>query len=302
MKTAILLSTYNGSLYINEFLESLLCQSNIDFDLFVRDDFSQDNTLDIIKSYTEKINIIIIESTGRVGAAESFLTLLNLVPDEYEFYMFADQDDYWMSDKIQHAVTFLSKYKDISALYSARLEIVNSELAHLGYSRLPRLLGFRNAVVECVATGCATAFNMPAKKILTRCRPNDFFMHDWWTYLVVSAFGDVVYDERPAIKYRQHSENVVGAAHGIFGLYFNRLKRLFCGKNNGIFFISAQANELLKCYGDMLDSSKADFLKLIVEGKKSFLKRIRLVFSCGFRRQSLADDILLRFMILLNMY
>lgn len=302
MKTAILLSTYNGSLYIREFLDSLTCQSYSDFDLFVRDDFSQDSTLDIVKSYIGRINIVIINSVERIGAAESFMTLLRLVPDDYELYMFADQDDYWMSEKIQQAVEFLRKYKEIPALYCVRLEIVDSELEHLGYSPLLRVFGFRNALVECVATGCSTAINRPAKKLLMRCRPKNFFMHDWWIYLVVSAFGNVVYDERFAIKYRQHGENVVGAAHGKVGLFFNRVKRVIRCKKDGIFFMSAQANELLRCYGDMLDSYKVDFLALIVEGKKSFLKRIRLVFSCGFRRQSIADDILLRFMILLNMY
>ncbi|MDR9769430.1 hypothetical protein [Acetomicrobium sp.] len=35
-------------------------------------------------------------------------------------------------------------------------------------------------------------------------------MHDWWIYLVISAFGKVIYDPVPKILYRQHSSNVIG--------------------------------------------------------------------------------------------
>ena len=35
--------------------------------------------------------------------------------------------------------------------------------------------------------------------------------HDWWTYLAVAACaGEVLYDPQPAVKYRQHGENIIG--------------------------------------------------------------------------------------------
>lgn len=301
-KAAVLLSTYCGSAHIAEMLESLYHQKFDDFVLYVRDDASSDDTIAHLRSYDEKLKIVLLESTSRIGAAHSFMSLLRSVPDTFDYYFFADQDDYWMFDKIERAVSILDRYPGIPALYCARQELVDSSLSHLAYSRIPNILGFQNALVECVCTGCATAFNLPAKKLLTSCSPENFYMHDWWTYLVVSAFGQVVYDEQTVIKYRQHGANVVGAAHGKLRLIFNRLNRFVCGRKDGIFFMSVQAKELLNCYGDTLDSSKIDLLKLIVEGKKSFLKRIRLVFSRSFRRQSLTDDIMLRCMILLNMY
>ena len=48
---AILLSTYNGDKYLREQLDSLFHQTHDYFNLYVRDDGSTDNTINIIKEY-----------------------------------------------------------------------------------------------------------------------------------------------------------------------------------------------------------------------------------------------------------
>ena len=56
MKINVLLSTYNGELYIAEQLDSLLRQTVIDnMKIVIRDDGSTDNTLKIIEKYKKKI-------------------------------------------------------------------------------------------------------------------------------------------------------------------------------------------------------------------------------------------------------
>ena len=47
---AILMATYNGENYLREQIDSILCQTNQDWTLYVQDDGSKDATLDIIKS------------------------------------------------------------------------------------------------------------------------------------------------------------------------------------------------------------------------------------------------------------
>ncbi len=103
-KVAILLATYNGSDYIREFLESLLAQTYADFKLIVRDDGSTDDTLEIIRSYSSGIKLDFIETNVRLGPAKSFFELLTQATDDFDFYFFADQDDYWHKSKIESAV------------------------------------------------------------------------------------------------------------------------------------------------------------------------------------------------------
>ena len=66
---AILLGVYNGALYIEEQIDSILAQTYIDWTLFVRDDASTDNTGYILKKYVERYdNIFEIRDTdGNLG-------------------------------------------------------------------------------------------------------------------------------------------------------------------------------------------------------------------------------------------
>ena len=50
----VLLSTYNGEKYLSEQLESLSRQDKVNLSVFIRDDGSSDNTINIIKDYIEK--------------------------------------------------------------------------------------------------------------------------------------------------------------------------------------------------------------------------------------------------------
>ena len=84
--------------------------------------------------------------------------------------------------------------------------------------------------------------NRAALELVTRRKvySNEILIHDWWLYQVISAFGTVVYDTTPTIKYRQHGGNVIGSSSGA-RLWIDRIKRQL-GLNGK--FIRRQAKEL----------------------------------------------------------
>ena len=53
-KVAVLLSTYNGSKYIKEQIDSILSQEGVNIDIYIRDDGSTDETVNIIYEYKSK--------------------------------------------------------------------------------------------------------------------------------------------------------------------------------------------------------------------------------------------------------
>ena len=79
---AILMSTYNGSTYLREQIESLFHQTEGNWKLFVRDDGSKDTTLDILNEYEykypEKVKVV-RDVPYNLGAGESFMYLLAVV-------------------------------------------------------------------------------------------------------------------------------------------------------------------------------------------------------------------------------
>lgn len=110
----VLLSAYNGANFIGQQLDSLLLQTSKNFVVHVRDDGSTDETGDIVDLYALKnpgVVFHVLDDLGNLGAANSFLALLNHVK-EPAYVMFCDQDDVWFPDKIEK---FLSRIREVES-------------------------------------------------------------------------------------------------------------------------------------------------------------------------------------------
>jgi hypothetical protein len=74
--------------------------------------------------------------------------------------------------------------------------------------------GFRNALIENIATGNSILLNPPAARLARGAaqRTGSVFAHDWWLYLLITgAGGNVAFDPgAPSLLYRQHEGNVIG--------------------------------------------------------------------------------------------
>ena len=117
----ILLATYNGERFLKEQIESLYEQTYTQWDIYVHDDGSSDNTIQILEEYEkEKDNFHILRYPSMGGSANNFFSLLKRVKAQY--YFFADQDDIWDTDKLKTAVGFLEKRNpEIPLLYYSNL-------------------------------------------------------------------------------------------------------------------------------------------------------------------------------------
>lgn len=222
MKIAILLSTYNGEKFIESQLISLINQKNKDWHLYIRDDGSYDGTVEIIKSYSTKYPELISfvrDSLGNLGSAASFMTLLNIV--EADYYMFSDQDDFWLDHKIQISLDKLIELEFVNSgkpcLVFTDLTLVNDNLDLLHWSMWKYLKinpdnakEFYKTVCKSSVSGCTIIMNDLLKnKVLPY--PKVALMHDWWVSLIASHYGIVDYISEPTILYRQHANNVLGA-------------------------------------------------------------------------------------------
>ncbi|MFV0148639.1 glycosyltransferase family 2 protein [Empedobacter falsenii] len=215
----ILLATYNSSKYLIEQLDSIINQTYTNWKLYIRDDGSTDNTIDIINDYLKLDSRIIFyqDSHKGLGAAMSFMTLLENI--DSEFYMFCDHDDYWLPTKIEKSFNLISKEDNsFPIVVHTDLYVVNKELEIMSTSYWktvglkPNLICNKELiqVFNCV-TGCTMLFNNNAKKCSLPYNSNAP-MHDWWIAMqVLLNEGKVLQVEEPLIKYRQHGNNAVGA-------------------------------------------------------------------------------------------
>ena len=302
-KVAVLLSTYNGAKYIEEFLTSLRLQEFENITLIIRDDGSSDSTLQLIDKNKGNFKLNVLPSDKNLGSARSFLLLLNETGGDFDYYSFADLDDVWLPGKISRAVDKLEAMSpEVPALYCSGIEFVDKDLTHLKWYSVPRKVGFGNALVENVATGCTIVINNAARKLIVSKLPENCLMHDWWFYLVVSCFGHIYWDDYSGIMYRQHDNNSVGAATSFWNDIGRRLRRFMKGDRSGVFSLCAQAATFYSLFGADLSEERKDIIERIIRGKASLFHRIQLFFSKRIWRQRPVDDLIMRIVLLINRY
>lgn len=219
----ILLSTYNGEKYIKYQIESILNQSCTNFSIIIRDDGSNDKTIEILEYYElmhkDKIKIV-RDNLGNLGPGRSFMELLNHSKGEY--IMFCDQDDIWLPNKIE--LTF-KKMKELEMIYGKEtpilvftdLKVVEDSLNIISHSfwnyqkidpnlskKWKMLLAFN------VVTGCTLMINRRAKDVVLPYKLPEM-IHDHWVGVNISKHGVIDYIPIPTVLYRQHRDNVIGA-------------------------------------------------------------------------------------------
>lgn len=96
-KVTVVIPNYNYGDYLSEALDSVLNQTFQDFEIIVIDNYSTDNTLDVIKSkHTEKIRVIQFQNNGSIGAARN----RGVAEAKGGFVAFLDSDDLWHPSKL----------------------------------------------------------------------------------------------------------------------------------------------------------------------------------------------------------
>lgn len=290
MNVVVLLSTYNGSLFLREQLDSLFSQTHMPSAVIVRDDGSVDNTLDILNKY----NVRLLSGNENKGPKNSFSLLLKeAVLDEHaNYFMFCDQDDVWYSDKIEKTLSKMlcmeRKFGDVPILVHTDLEVVDEHANTLAESMwkfeyiLPKKNSLNRLLMQNTITGCTVMMN---RNLLGKCVdiPGGAVMHDWWVGLVASYFGEIGYLSETTIKYRQHSGNSIGAKGfkaGVAYRFPKLLKKIFIRDDRYISSLKVnirQAYSFLVMYENEIDyNSRRMLLDFSELEKKTFFER-RLV-------------------------
>lgn len=256
---AIIMAVYNGETYLAEQIDSLLRNTEQDFVLHIFDDCSTDRSPEIIAEYTKRHpqTVFYHRNEENRGVIRNFLEGCQLVKADY--YMFCDQDDVWLPEKIARSLERMQEaqealpdkplivFGDARVVDEALQEIHPSFQRQSGYCT--DKLDLAHILMENKLNGCSMLFNQTLKEMLT-ATPEHLRMHDWWLALIASAFGQILYIDEPLLLYRQHTGNVVGGSS--MGSYIkNRLAHLSAARQ-ALYDTCAQAQSFLDCYGNRL--------------------------------------------------
>lgn len=112
-KVTVLMTIYNGEIYLKECMDSVLNQTFKDFEFLIVDDCSTDGSKAIIKSYKDN-RIRLIENEKNLSQVRSLNIGLDEAAGEYIARM--DQDDIMERHRLKKQVDFLNRRPDISVV------------------------------------------------------------------------------------------------------------------------------------------------------------------------------------------
>jgi glycosyltransferase involved in cell wall biosynthesis len=299
---SVVLCTYNGALYLQQMLDSLAAQTLPVRRLVLRDDGSSDDSLAIVARWADRRGLELrrLDAHGtRLGPAHAFLTAL-IESGPADVHLLADQDDVWLPDKVERAVRALAADDNEPALYASSLQVVNHTLSPLWTTPTPRCLSFASAACESVLTGCTMALNEPLRALVADGGIHDeMLMHDWWLYLVSSAFGRIEFDPQPSVLYRQHGDNAIGAERAGLTLALLRLRRFAAGEPR---VRQRQLLAFCRAYGDRLPASARELAAVMERSQQGSWQRLAAAVRAGITRQRWHDAVATRVAILTNRF
>ena len=297
-KVKVLLSAYNGERYIEEQVDSILQQKYQNIEVYIRDDGSKDNTLQVLKKYEGEGRVHVIAGDN-VGFIRSFFLLVEACGDA-DFFAFADQDDVWLPEKITRAVTLLeTEDSKQPLLYFSNYDYYDGEMHFKEHGKKPSLApSFHNAVVDCMTLGFNSVFNKKARDMMAEHIPQYSCGHDWWTYMVCSGMGKVLYDDCVTVKYRRHESNVSGGGMDFLKFQIWRFKKFFV--NDYFSNIRKQLREYYGLYADKLKEEDRRLLYLFSREGYHFGTALKKVFYPKRFRCGILDELFVRFIFLIG--
>lgn len=299
----ILMATYNGELYIKDQIESILKQTYKEWKLYIRDDGSYDNTINIINKYIEEYPdkiVLIKDNYKNLGCKNNFIELLNYSKNNYS--MFCDQDDVWLEDKIERTIKLMKKLEsDYGAgepiLVHTDLKVVDSSLNIVSSSFWkcininPHNNNLNRLFIENTVTGCTMMIN---KNLANLCNsiPKECLMHDWWLAIMASCFGKIGILEEQTILYRQHSNNQVGVRKKSI---ISRLKEKIHNPKSLLSKLNLEIEQVKAFYNIyniyMSNDVKLKFENFISLKQNGYLKRKKIMIKEKFYRNSFIKTI-----------
>ena len=201
---SVVMCTWNGEKFVEQQIRSILDQSYSPIELLISDDASTDNTPSILQKFQSDERVTIIHQPVNIGLSKNYNLVLGKVKGE--FIACSDQDDIWLSQKIE------SLYRDIG---NELLIYSNSLLVHEnGYSmgrttadirRMYTGSDSRGYVMHSVVWGHAM---MIRKELLQEALPIPEGIHhdDWLAFRALSLKG-IKYHDEVLTHYRQHASS-----------------------------------------------------------------------------------------------
>lgn len=217
----VVLCTYNGAVFLDEFLVSLANQIRLPDRLLVLDDCSTDSTVYCIERFAENapFKIELLVNNANLGSTKNFEKAIGLATGD--ILLLADQDDVWLPTKLLDIEYFMMTFPDVGYVFTDAF-MVDCNIGK-PQRRLWQNIQFTDKKImkfqqgkeldvllnsNCV-TGATVAFRSQYRDVFLPIPT--VWVHDAWIALIAAVFGiKGMPIQKPLILYRQHNNQQIG--------------------------------------------------------------------------------------------
>ncbi|MEI7560924.1 MAG: glycosyltransferase [Actinomycetes bacterium] len=206
----IAILTFNRSKMLEELLKSITSNSKevlSKIEILILDNGSTDETSEIIKKYTNSLNIKGIREELNIRGSIRYKQLIKI--SQGNFIIFPGDDDIFIDNIFERIIQELESYSSDVTLVSAGAEVVdqNNNLLRIEY----KLNDFKDKAYEIAELFEKSIYWMPATFIRTSVitnfeAPNSVTSFDWYMWILAATKGRTELIQEKIIKYRQHLE------------------------------------------------------------------------------------------------
>lgn len=210
---SVVIPIYNGSRYLQACIDSALNQTYPQVEIVAVNDGSKDNSMEILKSYGERIRVIDQPNSGQAIARNN-----GVKASHGELIAFLDQDDVWDDIKLERQATLMRHHSDALATYCDHRSIDEhgAVTGPSGALHCPRASG---QILEHLIRG---NFIWSASLVMLRRSAFDVsggfdasqphWSDDYDLWMRIAARGAFLYQIETLVGYRRHSSNTSGSA------------------------------------------------------------------------------------------
>lgn len=218
MKVSVAIATYNGEEFIQEQLESIRTQTLKVDEVRICDDRSSDKTVEVVKEYIKKNHLedtwTIEVNPQNLGYASNFMKALTQTDGDYIF--FCDQDDIWISNRVERMIGLMEIHQDMLLLGSEFEPFTYSEDApsvpewEMKMIRNDESLEKKEFNAENIFIGCQGCTMCMRRKLLDNALPYWYtgWAHDEFVWKLALCMNGLYMYHSYTLKRRLHSTNV----------------------------------------------------------------------------------------------
>lgn len=209
---SVIMCTYNGALYLEEQLDSILAQTYTPLEIIIADDASTDNTWQLLQGYEVKDKRIkIFRNEKNVGYNLNFSFACEKASGL--FIAIADQDDIWEAEKVEILLNEIKQSEETILVHSISARFEEKGKPHM---RSLRLLNYFNGndIRYFLLSNYVSGHNMLFRRRLLDAAlpfPAEVY-YDWWLVVNACVLGQVKAVEKVLVWHRMHQQNATGAA------------------------------------------------------------------------------------------